>query len=60
MPVRLLERFAPDTVALWRWARTAELDVDPALAADIIPDPLTVERWLLRRTTDPERRRVRK
>ena len=31
MPVRLFERFAPDTTALWRWARTASLDVDTTL-----------------------------
>jgi uncharacterized protein YbjT (DUF2867 family) len=29
MPVPLFGRLAPDTAALWRWARAARLDVDP-------------------------------
>ncbi len=60
MPVRLFERFAPDTAALWRWARTADLDVDPAMTRSILPDPLTVETWLREQLTDHPRRRVRK
>jgi hypothetical protein len=60
MPVRLFERFAPDTAALWRWARTARLDADPARTRGIVPDLLTVETWLERQFTDHRRRRVRK
>jgi len=37
MPVRLFERLAPDTAALWRWARTARLDADPAETRRIVP-----------------------
>ena len=46
MPVRLLERFAQDTVSLWRWACTAQLDLDTALTRSLVPDALTVEAWL--------------
>jgi hypothetical protein len=56
MPVRVFERFAPDTAALWRWLGTARLDVDPAVARSIVPDPLTVETWL-RQEVRPSRRR---
>jgi|SRR5688500_3026573 len=59
MPVRLFERFAPDTAALWRWARTADLDVDPATTRSIIEDPLSVEAWLNGQLHDQRRRRVR-
>lgn len=51
MPIRVFERFAPDTAALWRWARTARLDVDPDVTRSILPDPLTVEAWLAREFT---------
>jgi uncharacterized protein YbjT (DUF2867 family) len=59
MPVRLFERFAPDTTALWRWARTARLGVDPAVTRSIVPHPLTVEVWLRQETASHSRRRVR-
>jgi uncharacterized protein YbjT (DUF2867 family) len=49
MPVRLFERLAPDTAALWRWTRTAELDVDPEATRSLVPDAMTVETWLERR-----------
>jgi hypothetical protein len=55
MPVRLFERFAPDTAALWRWARTAALDADTTPTRSIVPDALTVEEWL--RRTLPDRAR---
>jgi uncharacterized protein YbjT (DUF2867 family) len=51
MPVRLFQRFAPDIAALWRWLRTARLDVDPAQTRDVVPDLLTVEMWLERQLT---------
>ena len=60
MPVRLFERFAPDTTTLWRWARTAHLDIDPTVTRSIIPDPLTVETWLRRHVTRRSQKRVRK
>lgn len=50
MPVRLFERFAADTAALWRWTRTADLDVSPDDTRSILPNPLTVEAWLRLRT----------
>lgn len=59
MPVRLFERFAPDTAALWRWARTARLDLDTAGTRGIISDPLTVETWLRQEFTGHRRSRVR-
>jgi hypothetical protein len=59
MPVRVFERFAPDTAALWRWARTTRPDADPAVTRVIIPDPLTVEAWLRREATGQRHRRVR-
>jgi uncharacterized protein YbjT (DUF2867 family) len=46
MPVRLLERFVPDTVALWRWTRTGALDVDVDVARSVHPAALDVEAWL--------------
>ena len=59
MPVRLFERFAPDTAALWRWARTARLDVDPTLTRSILPDPLTVQAWLVQQFTGHSESSVR-
>lgn len=50
LPVWLLERFVPDTVALWRWTRTGTLDVDVDTAWSLHPDALDVEAWL--RTQD--------
>lgn len=49
MPTWLLERFARDTVRLWRWSRTGRIDVDPALTRAIHPGAFTVEEWLRRR-----------
>ena len=58
MPVRLFERFAPDTAALWRWAGTAELHVDPSVTRSILPDFLTVEAWLRQEVAGHRRRRT--
>jgi uncharacterized protein YbjT (DUF2867 family) len=49
MPVRAMERFARDTVALWRWMPTGRIDVDPALTRTLHPGALTVEAWLRKR-----------
>ena len=66
MPVALFERFAPDTTALWRWARTARPDVDPTATPrrphgdrSILPDLLTVETWLRRHVAGHPPTRVR-
>ncbi|RFU21644.1 NmrA family NAD(P)-binding protein [Geodermatophilus marinus] len=55
MPVPLFERFAPDIAALWRWTRTAALDVDPRATLALVPDAATVEAWLRRRAGRPRR-----
>lgn len=48
MPVWLLERFAADTVALWRWVRDHPPATDTAPTRAIHPDALDVESWLRR------------
>lgn len=48
MPVWMLERFAPDTVTLWRWARETGFEADLRIARAIHPDALDVETWLRR------------
>jgi uncharacterized protein YbjT (DUF2867 family) len=53
MPVWLFERFAADIARLWRWTRTADLDVDTSPTRTIHPDVLTVEAWLRQRKTAP-------
>jgi hypothetical protein len=60
MPVRHVERLAPDTATLWRWARTVRLDVDPVETRGVLPDPLIVEVWLRRELISHRRKRVRK
>jgi uncharacterized protein YbjT (DUF2867 family) len=52
MPVWLFERFTPDTVRLWRWARTEWTEVDPQLARSIHPEAMTVEAWLRRQKAE--------
>ncbi|MBC3191904.1 NmrA/HSCARG family protein [Pseudonocardia sp. C8] len=48
MPVWMLERFAADTVALWRWTRATGFDADLRVARSIHPAALDVEEWLAR------------
>lgn len=55
MPVWLLDRFAHDTVTLWRWLRATGFDADLEVARSIHPAALDVEAWLLRRRSAPER-----
>lgn len=53
MPVWMLERFAPDTVTLWRWTRATEFEADPGVAQSIHPTALGVEAWLHQQRTAP-------
>jgi uncharacterized protein YbjT (DUF2867 family) len=46
MPVWALRRFAPDTVALWRWGRTNGFPAETTTARSIHPAALDVETWL--------------
>jgi uncharacterized protein YbjT (DUF2867 family) len=50
LPMRLFERFAPDTAALWRWACEARPEAGPEETRSVVPDVLTVEQWLRGRT----------
>ncbi|HET9517344.1 MAG TPA: NmrA/HSCARG family protein [Actinoplanes sp.] len=50
MPVWLFRRFVgDDLLTMWRWLRTAQLEFDPALTRELVPDALTVRQWLARR-----------
>jgi uncharacterized protein YbjT (DUF2867 family) len=51
MPVWMLRRFAPDTVALWRWLRATGFDADLEVARAIHPGAVGVEAWLHRQRT---------
>ena len=46
LPVAMLERFAPDTVALWRWLRDTGFTADVTVTLAIHPTALPVEAWL--------------
>jgi hypothetical protein len=49
MPVWLFERFGfvgTDLTTMWRWLRTATIDLDTAPTCAIHPDALTVRGWL--------------
>jgi uncharacterized protein YbjT (DUF2867 family) len=51
MPVWLFERIVgPDLTTMWRWLRTAEIDLGTATARAIHPGALTVRAWLDRQT----------
>jgi uncharacterized protein YbjT (DUF2867 family) len=50
MPVWMFERFVgTDLTTMWRWLRTAEIDVDPAETLQILPTASGVREWLLQR-----------
>jgi uncharacterized protein YbjT (DUF2867 family) len=51
MPVWMLQRFAPDTIALWRWLRATAFDTDLDVARSIHPTALGVEAWLRQQRT---------
>jgi uncharacterized protein YbjT (DUF2867 family) len=46
MPTWMLDRFAPDTVALWKWLRDNDFQADETVALRIHPTALGVEEWL--------------
>ena len=47
MPKWLFERFVgTDPTTMWRWLRTAEIDVDPAQTRAILPTASGVREWL--------------
>jgi hypothetical protein len=49
MPVWLFERFVgTDLTTMWRWLRTAEFDLSPAITREILPQALTIRDWLTR------------
>jgi uncharacterized protein YbjT (DUF2867 family) len=54
MPAWMLERFAPDTVALWRRLRAVPFDADLGVARSIHPAALDVEQWLRARAAAPD------
>ncbi len=54
MPVWMLDRFAHDTVTLWRWLSANGVDADPGVARSIHPRALGVEAWLHRRNAAPK------
>jgi uncharacterized protein YbjT (DUF2867 family) len=50
IPVWMFERFVgTDLTTMWRWLRTAHLDVDPEETHKILPTAATVREWLSRR-----------
>jgi uncharacterized protein YbjT (DUF2867 family) len=52
MPIALFERFGfvgKDLTTMWRWLRTAAIDLDTAPLRAIHPEALTVRGWLSRR-----------
>lgn len=50
MPTWMFERFVgADLTSMWRWLRTADLDVDPADTYALLPAASTVRAWLSRR-----------
>jgi len=52
MPVWMFRRFVgDDLIAMWRWLRTARLDLDLEQARELRPAALTVREWLVRRRT---------
>lgn len=46
MPVRVLERFSADTVALWRRLAATGFDADLGVVRSLHPTALGVEDWL--------------
>jgi uncharacterized protein YbjT (DUF2867 family) len=47
VPVPLFERFAgTDLTTMWRWLRTARLDISTRTTRELLPGALTVPEWL--------------
>jgi uncharacterized protein YbjT (DUF2867 family) len=58
MPARLFERFVgTDLTTMWRWLRTAELELSTEATRAILPDALGVRDWLARQNGGAARRR---
>jgi uncharacterized protein YbjT (DUF2867 family) len=58
VPVALFERFAgTDLTTMWRWLRTARLDISTRTTREILPGALTVPEWLAEIRARPRRRR---
>jgi uncharacterized protein YbjT (DUF2867 family) len=58
MPVWLFERFVgTDLTTMWRWLRTAEIELDTGPARAILPGALSVREWLSRQAGGPTRAR---
>jgi uncharacterized protein YbjT (DUF2867 family) len=53
MPVWMLQWFAADTVALWRWLRATDFNADLGVARAIHPTALSVEAWLHQQRMEP-------
>jgi uncharacterized protein YbjT (DUF2867 family) len=50
MPARMFERLVgPDLIIMWRWLRTAHLDIDTSQTRELLPTASTVRQWLVRR-----------
>jgi len=50
MPIWMFERFVgTDLTTMWRWLRTAHIDVDPSETREILPSACTVREWLVQR-----------
>ena len=57
MPQWLFERFVgTDLTTMWRWLRTADIDVDPAQTRAILPTASAVREWLVHHRGAPSRR----
>ena len=52
MPIWLFRRIVgPDLIAMWRWLRTGDIDLDTGPARTIHSNAVTVGQWLSRQTT---------
>jgi uncharacterized protein YbjT (DUF2867 family) len=50
MPIWMFERFVgTDLTTMWRWLRTAHIDVDPSETHEILPTVTTAREWLVQR-----------
>ena len=53
LPVWLFERFTgKDLTTMWRWLRTADIDLSTDTARSLLPEALTVRAWLTRARHD--------
>jgi hypothetical protein len=55
MPVWMFKRFVgSDLIIMWRWLRTAQLDIDPAQTRELLPTASTAREWLVRQRSPAE------